>query len=370
MDDWARNLPQSKPGTLFGVPLSKLRDANLQRMALMFLGAALFVAIFIPAKFSPLTFAWKGHIFSGMIWPLLAAASYLLVSVAPKDIRDKVPPVVLEWLPFGVSFIGVIVGGIGTISSEGVTVRLTFLYTIGISTLIFGLLARLQRPDDQAARIIITVGASLVLLGIFAGDGIDVDRESRSATITTNVLSHFDGKFAFGIFKGGVFKVYAILFLVVCLLAAACAVFVVPARKLPPALQAVDAFAPHVTAVLLLWLPVQIVIFFLALLIHGDNIKFVEWFLMLLRSLLTLLAYFGVLMLTAPAAYDALMGLFKKGPPPQGPPPGYGPPPGGPPPGYGPPQGGPPPGYGGPPPGGFGGPPPQGGPPGGWQPPQ
>ena len=371
MDDWARSLPQSKPGTLFGVPLAKLRDPGLQRMALMFLGAALLVAIFIPARFSPMTFAWKGHIFRGMIWPLLAAASYLLVSVAPKDIRDKVPPIVLEWLPFGVSFIGVIVNGIATFSQEGAVVQLTFLYTIGMATLIFGLLARLQRPDDQAARIIITVGAALVLLGIFAGDGIDADRESRTVTITTNVLNHLDGDFAGGLFKGALFKLYAILFLLVCLVAAACAVFVVPARKLPPAMQAVDAFAPHVTAGLLVWLPLQIVLFFLAILIHADGVKFVEWFLMLLRSLLTLLAYFGVLMLTAPAAYDALMGLFKKGPsqgPPQG---GYGgPPQGGPPQGYG----GPPPGFGGPPQGGpppgFGGPPQGGPPPGGWQPPQ
>jgi len=368
MDDWARKLPQSQPGTLFGVPLAKLRDPNLQRMALMFLGAALAIAIFIPTKFSPLTFAWKGRAFRGLIWPLLAAASYLLVSAAPKDIRAKVPPVVLEWLPFGVSFIGVIVNGIATISEGHSSIGLTFFYTVGISTLLFGLLARLQRPDDQAARIIIAIGAGMVLLGIFAGDGIDADRETRTVTISTNVLNHFDGDFAGGLFKGALFKVYALLLLVMCLLATACAVFVVPARKLPPALQAVDAFAPHVTAALLVWLPVQIILFMLALLVHGEGVKFVEWFLMLVRMLLMLVAYFGVLMLTAPAAYDEVMKMVKGNntpPPPggfSGPPPGGGyPPPGG---GY-PPPGGPPPGFGGPPPGGF--PPPQGG---GWPPPQ
>ena len=197
----------------------------------------------------------------------------------------------LEWLPFGVSFIGVVVNGIATISEGPSSIGLTFFYTIGISTLLFGLLARLQRPDDQAARIIIAVGASMVLLGIFAGDGIDADRESRTVTITTNVLNHFDGDFAGGLFKGAMFKVYALLLLVMCLVATACAVFVVPARKLPPALQAVDAFAPHATAALLVWLPVQIVLFMLALLIHGDHVKFVEWFLMLVRSLLMLLAF-------------------------------------------------------------------------------
>ncbi|MBK9033787.1 MAG: hypothetical protein IPL61_21395 [Myxococcales bacterium] len=114
MDDWARALPQSKPGTLFGVPLAKLRDVDLQKMALMVLGVALLIAIFIPLRFSPkLVFAFKGNAFKGLVWPLLAAASYLLVAAAPKDIRAKVPPIVLEWLPFGVSYAGVLINGIG-----------------------------------------------------------------------------------------------------------------------------------------------------------------------------------------------------------------------------------------------------------------
>ncbi|MEZ4399571.1 MAG: hypothetical protein R3B06_06115 [Kofleriaceae bacterium] len=366
MDDWARKLPQSQPGTLFGVPLAKLRDEGVQRQALLFLGIALAIAIFIPVSFSPkLLFAFKGNAFKGLVWPLLAAASYLLVAAAPKDIRAKVPPVVLQWLPFGVSFVGVLINGLGAISVRGATIEVALFYTLGMPTLLFGLLARLQRPDDQTARIIIAVGAGLVFLAIFTGDGISGGRDG--VTITMSVVKYFDSD----LFKGGLYKVFALLFLVITLVATACAVYVVPARKLPPALRAVDAFAPHVTAALLVWLPVQIVLFLLAMLVHQDGVKFVEWFLLLARSLLMLVAYFGVLMLTAPAAYDAIMDLVKGNKqPPQGPPGGYG----GPPPGYGPPGGYPPPGgfggpQGGPPPGGFGGP--QGGPPpGGWQPPQ
>ena len=339
MDDWARKLPQSQPGTLFGVPLATLRDVSFQRKALTFLGAALLIAIFIPASFSPFLFAFKGNAFKGLVWPLIAGASYLLVAIAPKDIRDKVPPIVLEWLPFSVSYAGVLIVGLGlTFGGES---AFSGLYAVGMTTLVFGLLARLQRPDDQVARIIIAAGAVCLLVPL--ADAFE--------------------------FGGPAFvKIHNILFIAVLFLGLACVLYVVPPRKLPPALQAIDAFAPHVTAALLLWLPLQLLLMFLVFFVHV-KLGFVVALLMLLRGLLTLLAFFGVLMLTAPAAYDALMAMFKKngGPPPGygGPPPGYGGPPpgyGGPPPGYG----GPPPGYGGPPPGG----PPPGGPPPGWNPPQ
>jgi hypothetical protein len=149
----------------------------------------------------------------------------------------------------------------------------------------------------------------------------------------------------------------------------ACALFVVPAQKLPPALRTIDAFAPAITAVLLLWLPVQIALIGIAGILQAPS-QILTIILILARVLLMLLAYFGVLMLTAPAAYDAIMDNFKKrnGPPGQLPPGGGYPPPGSggyPPPGSGgyPPQGGgyPPQGGGYPPQGG--GYPPQGG---GW----
>jgi hypothetical protein len=346
LDDFARRIPQSQPGTLFGVPLATLRDPQLQRKALFILGVALIVSIFVPVLFSPLTFAFKGNMFRGLVWPALAGGSYLLVAAAPPDLRAKVPPVVLQWLPFGVSYAGVVLTGLGlTIPGVG---AYTALYPIGMATLIFGLLARLQNPDDQIARFVIVAGAACLLVPF-------VDSISPAFS--------FSGP-ALGI-------VHNLLFFLVLLIAVACALFVVPAHKLPPALRTIDAFAPAITALLLAWLVLQPVLMALAFLLDSSMraaIGVVPIILILARSLLTLLAYFGVLMLTAPAAYDAIMDNFKKGaggaPPPGQLPPGGYPPAGG---GY-PPQGGYPPGGGYPPQGGYppagGGYPPQGG--GGW----
>jgi hypothetical protein len=132
---------------------------------------------------------------------------------------------------------------------------------------------------------------------------------------------------------------------------------VIPADKVP-ALAAVDALAPAMTAVLLAWLPLEAVLLLLASLIHGNE-KFLNNILVFAHVLLPVLAFFGVLMVTAPAAYDELkaqLGKNKGGgyPPPGG---GYGPPGGG----YPPPGGGYPPPGGGYPPQGGGGYPPQGG---------
>jgi hypothetical protein len=348
LDDFARRIPQSQPGTLFGIPLATLRDPQLQRKALFFLGVALIVSIFVPVMFSPLTFAFKGNMFRGLVWPALAGGAYLLVAAAPPDLRAKVPPVVLQWLPFGVSYAGVVLTGLGlTIPGSG---AYTALYPIGMATLIFGLLARLQNPEDQIARFIIVAGAACLLVPF-------IDQ----ATVAFS-FSH----------KPALAIVHDLIFFVVLLIAVACAVFVVPANKLPPALRTVDAFAPAITAVLLAWLVVQPVLMALAFLLDSSMrsaIGVVPIILILARSLLTLLAYFGVLMLTAPAAYDAIMDNFKKGaggaPPPGQLPPGGGYPPAG---GGYPPQGGYPPAGGGyPPQGGYppgGGYPPQGG--GGW----
>ncbi|HEX2692231.1 MAG TPA: hypothetical protein VHN14_36730, partial [Kofleriaceae bacterium] len=141
-------------------------------------------------------------------------------------------------------------------------------------------------------------------------------------------------------------------------------VFVVPPAKLPPALQSVDAFGPLIAAVLIAWLPAQQVLFALIGIIHGHVV--IGSLLILGHGLLPILAYFGVLMMASPAAYEEAKAMFsKKTQPPGGggyPPQGGGyPPQGG---GY-PPQGGgyPPQGGGYPPQGG--GYPPQGG--GGWQ---
>jgi hypothetical protein len=343
LDDFARRLPQSQAGTLFGIPLSRLRDAQLQRKALFFLGVALIVSIFVPVVLSPLTFAFShGNSFRGLVFPAFAGGAYLLVAAAPPHIREKVPPVVLQWLPFGVSYAGVVLTGLGFVI-PGMGAYNT-LYAIGMATLIFGLLARLQNPEDQIARFVIVAGAACLLSPLIDAIGP-----------------------AFQFRDGVIVIIHNLIYFLVLLIGVACALFVVPAQRLPPQLRAIDAFAPHITAVLLAWLVVQPVLMALAFLFNSsmrEMVGVVPIILLLARALLTLLAYFGVLMLTAPAAYDSIMDNFKKGSA-GGPPPGQLPPGGGYPPqggGY-PPQGGgyPPQGGGYPPQGG--GYPPQGG---GW----
>jgi hypothetical protein len=195
--------------------------------------------------------------------------------------------------------------------------------------LLFGLLARLQNPQDQTARIIIAVGAGCLLMPWikWLGEAFEFSNQ------------------------GFVMIIHNLLFFFVLLIGIACALYVVKPEKLPPALRSVDAVAPLITAGMLLWLPLQVVLVGFGLFMApGDRVGIVMALLLIARGLLMLLAYFGVLMLTAPAAFDSIMSSMKKGPqqPPPPAPPGGGyppPPPGGgypPPPqgGYPPPQGG------------------------------
>ena len=367
LDDLARRLPQSKPGTLFGVPLSTLRDVSVQKSLMLIAGIALIAAVFVPWQLSPTQMSWDMRgmdgdkmIFSQVVWPLIAGAVYLLLTAAPPDMRKNIPPIVLQWLPFGVALLGIAItraGGFTTFFASMETLAakrdrdammaakdmwdMLWLYSLGYATLCFGLLARLAQPQDQIARIVIAVGAGLTMLMFFNSFGV-----------------------FFSFKAGALFGIHNLIFFLVSLLCLACFAFVVPANKVP-ALAAVDALAPAVTAVLLGWLGLQPVLLLLAKLVHGDE-KFLNNILGFAHVLLPVVAFFGVLMVTAPAAYDELKALLGKkgmgGPqPPGGYPPGGGgyPPPGG---GY-PPQGGgyPPQGGGHYPPQGGGGAPPQGG---------
>ncbi len=353
LDNIARGIPGSAPGTVFGFPVSRLRDPALQRKALFILGVALLVSLAVPVMLSPFTLVFSApDLFRPVIFPIIAAGAYLLVAAAPQHIRDKVPPVVLQWLPFGVSFAGIQLTGIGmgvlAIFGMGGIGGSYYLYTIGMATLIFGLLARLANPTDQTARIIIVVGAGCLVVPLLQSIGP-----------------------AFS-FSGGIFGIlHNLLFLIVLAVGVLCIAFFFPPQKLPPALQAIDALAPLFVAILVLWLPLQTIL--IAFSLGNAFLGFTGAILLVVRALLWLVAYFGVLMLTAPAAYDSIMGKMKNNPPAGGPPQqggGYPPAGGGYPPqggGY-PPQGGggyPPQGGGGYPPQGGGGYPPQGG--GGWQ---
>jgi len=177
---------------------------------------------------------------------------------------------------------------------------------------------------------------------------------------------HFSG-------YGALHIVTNLLGFIVTLLGVLCVVFVVPPQKLPPALQSVDAFGPMIAAVLIMWLPAFVVLEMLAGIVHDH--ESIGAILGGAHILIRIVAFFGVLMMASPAAYEEAKALIagqkRGGPPPGQLPPGGGgyPPPGGgyPPPGGGyPPQGGGyPPQGGGYPPQGGGGYPPAGG--GGWQ---
>jgi len=231
------------------------------------------------------------------------------------------------------------------------------LFILGYSALVFGLLARISQPQDQIARIIIAVGAACLIPMWIDSFGI------------FKMLSQLGGREIVAILT------FLIAFLVITL-GVFCIVFVVPPAKLPPALQAVDAFGPLITAILIIWLPLYVVLMGVQGIISSPK-DIVNVVLELAHGLLPILAYFGVLMMASPAAYEEAKAMFggsstgggggSGGYPPGGgyPPQGGGyPPQGG---GYPPQGGGYPPQGGGYPPQGGGGYPPQGGGGGSWQ---
>jgi hypothetical protein len=362
-NDMLSKLPQSAPGTILGIPVARLRDPSLQRRILFLAGVALIASILVPVSLSPLVFPWAGGGFGGFLWPIIAGGAYLLLTAAPPSMRAKVPPVVMQWIPFGVAYAGIFIthmgfgplleGMVAAASNSGsvagfetviaMLYGVSNLYIIGYSLLVFGLLSRIAQPQDQIARIVIAVGGVCMIPGFL--DSLHV----FGAMGHLPIIAIFAALLSFLIQALGVF----------------CIVFVVPPAKLPPALQAVDAFGPLIAAVLIVWLPVQQVLIALSGIIHGHVL--IGSLLTLGHGLLPILAYFGVLMMASPAAYEEAKAMFGKKNPPGGggyPPQGGGgyPPQGG---GY-PPQGGgyPPQGGGYPPQGGGGYPPQQGG---GWQ---
>jgi hypothetical protein len=349
LGDLAGRLPHSAPGTILGIPVARLRDPSLQKKILFLAGVALIASVVVPFSLSPLVFAWSGGGFEFFLWPIISGAAYLLLTAAPQDMRNKVPPVVLQWIPFGVSYAGIFISHMGfgfalflaaaAGGGAGLGVGAGGLYILGYSVLVFGLLARIAQPQDQIARIVIAVGAACLIPSFL--DSLRVFSALGSLPILMVVQS--------------------LLSVLIQALGVFCILFVVPPTKLPPALQSVDAFGPLIAAALILWLPLQQVLIALTMIIHAHVL--IGALLMLGHGLLPILAYFGVLMMASPAAYEEAKAIFaRRGQPPGG---GYGgggyPPQGG---GYPPQGGGYPPQQGGYPGQGGGYPPQQGG---GWQ---
>jgi len=137
----AGKLPQSAPGTIFGFQVSRLRDPGLQKKVLFLAGVALIASIVVPYSLDPLVFSWKLGGFEGFVWPII------LVPRTPAHCRAagharKVPPVVLQWIPFAVAtrashhahgpgHLAALMGGGGAIGGGG------SLYILGYSALVF-----------------------------------------------------------------------------------------------------------------------------------------------------------------------------------------------------------------------------------------
>lgn len=351
---------------LFGIPFSKLRDQDFERAALRICGIAMVVGILFPYRTSPTQFSWDaGSKFAAMIWPLIAGVIYMVIGFSPKQVTEKVPRVVLQWAPFvasvlSIGFIGFSIFHIYKLTGASLPWRAN-LYLWGYPILVFGLMSMLMNPRDIGARILIVVGAGLCfLLGI-------------------EWLIDSAFRFSHSLVPGVFGKVHNILQTLVIVVAAASILFVIKPEQVP-ALKAFDEFAPFITAFLLAWLPLEVLIITLAFLLKSGNA--LGDLLMGAHMLVVVCSSFGILMLTAPEAYDAakqaivgghqadfpMQGGYPQqgGYPPQGPPQGGYPPPGGGMPPQGGPQGGYPPPGGGMPPQGGGYPPPGQGGGGGW----
>jgi hypothetical protein len=309
LDDMARKLPSSAPGTIFGFQISKLRDASLQRKILFLAGIALVASIVVPTSISPLAFPFStGNPFWAMVlFPIIAGAAYLLVAAAPPNLRQQIPPVVIQWIPFGVSFWGLmtvsLAAGAGGASVAAAAAALEHatsaadverivasvqpmgfggsgLYTFAYVLLLFGLLSRIAKPSDQTARTIIVIGAGLLVLPF---------------------LSMIGPTFGFG---GGIISIItSLLSFLVTILGIFCILFIAPPQKLPPALQAIDAFGPMICAILLLWPPLAAVLGLIGGLISGNIVGSLLGF---ARVILYLVAFLGVFLMAAPSVYESL----------------------------------------------------------------
>jgi hypothetical protein len=102
------------------------------------------------------------------------------------------------------------------------------------------------------------------------------------------------------------YGIVGILSFIVLLCCAFCIVYAIP-TKFVPKLAMFRPFAPLITAILALWPFVLVVLIFIAGI--GSPITSL---LMAVHSLVLLVAFYVVLMMTAPAAFDILKSWLKK----------------------------------------------------------
>jgi hypothetical protein len=278
-------LPASAPGTIFGFPVARLLDAGLQRKMLFLGGVALLISIVVPTSFSPFAFQFSGgNLWAGLLFPAIAGAAYLAVSAAPPEMRQKIPPIVIQWIPFGVSLWGIFT--VHAIANP--TVVSQELYAFAYVLLLFGLLSRISQPQDSTARVAIGIGGILLIIPFI---------QSLRALIHVG---------SFGL--GPIFMVVVILSFLVTALGVFCILFVVPPQKLPPALQMIDSLGPPICGVLLAWLIALPLLMFIAGVVAQPS-AIVSNVLNLARHLLYVIAFVGVFMTASPNVYES---LFKR----------------------------------------------------------
>jgi hypothetical protein len=286
-------MPQSAPGTLFGIPFSLMKDQAFLNKVLGVSAIALAASRFIPVGSfgGSMAWTWTGDVFGGFIFPLIAAAVYAAVALAPKHIQEKIPPVVLQWGPFAAAYIGTGIThatSIGAMTAAAIlgggsgVGALGWLYPL----LVFGLLVRLQDEDDMVARVFIAIGALGALV------------------VTLSMLGyvfHFSGLPILMI-------LHNILMLLVSLVAAVSIVFAIPVKWVP-ALEQFQGFAPMATAILIVWMPISVALVVLALVFAGAGIMNI---LLLPHALILQVGFVGVLLLTAPAAFGVIKNMLQK----------------------------------------------------------
>jgi hypothetical protein len=295
-------LPKSAQGTLFGIPLSLLRDDALEQKAI-FISAILLVA----GLCFPIVRVANGTIFSwssgpgpgvmrGLLGPLFVALVYGGIRYVPSHVRGALPPIDLRWAPFvvaflatGLSFVAVPLAhalaiGTGDTAQYASFTLLAWTYPI----LVFGLLVRLEDPEDLVAR-------AMIALGSFGG--------------VAGGLANADVLFQL-VHMPVVLIVHNLLFFCVVVLMVASVVFV-PTTHVMPGLAPVDELLPLVTATLIAWLPVSALLVSVWAMSSSIGGSVANLILLLPHMLIQQVAFFGVLLLTAPDAFDALKRLVR-----------------------------------------------------------
>lgn len=262
-----------------------LRDQQFESKVMLGAAAALFVSRFIPMgkHGDSMVWAWSGDggmVFRIMVWALIAALVYGATALAPPQTRAQLPAGLFSWTTFLIAYIGA--GLTYTAAPLGVGFDGLALFAWVYPLFLAGLCARLQDPNDNIGRFLIGIGGLLSFIG---------------GMIESKFIWHFEG-------TPGLYIVHNILFFVILLLTLAAMAFAIPA-KLAPGLEKLEPFAKPVTAVLVGWVPVSLLLLTLGAWTR-DGGKFVNFLLGFPHYLVLAVGYVGIALLAAPEAFDTL----------------------------------------------------------------